>query len=50
MVISKLLILLGKTTLLKLIGGQMYGGEFSGLRGINRLIPEERKTYDEVGI
>jgi ATPase subunit of ABC transporter with duplicated ATPase domains len=37
----------GKTTLLKLIGGQMFQGEFNGVRAINNTI-FSRNKFDEV--
>ena len=37
----------GKTTLLKLLGGQMFCGEFRGIRAINQIVPPRMK-YDEV--
>lgn len=39
--------MLGKTTLLKLLGGQMFSGEFHGVRGINNIIPQ-KLVYDQV--
>jgi ABC-type multidrug transport system ATPase subunit len=39
--------LIGKTTLLKLLGGQMFSGEFNGLRAINNIIPK-KDVYDQV--
>jgi hypothetical protein len=38
---------IGKTTLLKLLGGQMFSGEFNGLRAINNIIPK-KDVYDQV--
>jgi hypothetical protein len=40
-------LIVGKTTLLKLLGGQMFSGQFTGNRAINSAIPP-RKAYDEV--
>lgn len=39
----------GKTTLLKLLGGQMFQGEFSGTRAINNVVYNKKK-YDDVSV